>query len=145
MSVVSEILSLRSNQTSSVEMFFAALDWQKSATDDAHILSRGHAVTQAADLVLMNVAAYAAEAMSEPPTIRRTRHALLSSRRKTRRTDPGHLLQWRLCAMQAEARPFYSYPVVFCRASDSSREKSGKSPVDVVEVGFDGEVGAELV
>lgn len=96
MSIATEILSLRHNQTSSVEIFLGALDWQKAAQDDEHILSRGYAVTEAADLVLLNVAVHAAEALSEPPKIRRTRRAVPSSRRNRRRFDPPQLHQRRL-------------------------------------------------
>ncbi len=79
MSIATEILSLRRNQTSSVTTLLAMLDWQKSALEDEHILSRGYAVTEAADLVLLNVAVHAVDALGEPPTIRRTRRALLPS------------------------------------------------------------------
>jgi hypothetical protein len=98
MSIATEILSLRRDQSSSVKKLLAALDWQKAAQDDEHILSRGYAVGEAADIVLLNVAAHAAEALSEPPTIRKTRRAVLSPRRKRRHFDPGQLHQRRLFA-----------------------------------------------
>jgi len=100
MSIATDILSLRQNQSGSVRTLISLLDWQKAAQDDVHILSRGFAVTEAADRVLLNVAVYAAEALSEPPTIRRTRHAVPSSRRK-RHFDPGQLHQRRLFAPTA--------------------------------------------
>ena len=98
MSILIDILNLRHNQTSSVELFLAALDWQKAAQDDERILARGYAVTEAADMMLLNVAVHAAEALSEPATIRRTRRAQLQSRRKRRHYDPGELHQRRLFA-----------------------------------------------
>jgi hypothetical protein len=98
MSIASDILSLRQNQSSSVKALMAMIDWQCAALDDIHFLARGHAVTQAADLVLLNVATHAAEALNEPPVIRRTRPALSTSRRKRRRSDPGQLHQRRLFA-----------------------------------------------
>ena len=98
MSIATEILSLRRDQSSSVKRLLAALEWQKAARDDEHILSRGYAVNETADIVLLNVAAYAAEALSEPPAIRRTRSAVLSSRGKRRRSDPSQLHQRRLFA-----------------------------------------------
>lgn len=55
------VLSLRKNQGSTVESLLAALDWQ-SAAEGIHKLTRGHAVTEAADKVLLKVAAHAAEA-----------------------------------------------------------------------------------
>jgi len=93
MSIATEILSLRREQTSSVKALLAALDWQKAAKDDQHILARGYAVDEAADIVLLNVAVHAAEALNEPPTIRRTRRAVPSSRRNRRRFDVGQLQQ----------------------------------------------------
>ena len=99
MSIVTDILSLRRNKTSSIEVFLAALEWQKSAQDDAHILSRGHDVAVAADLVLLNVAAHAADALSELPTPRKTRRAMLSFWRKPRRSGPGQLHQRKLFAV----------------------------------------------
>jgi hypothetical protein len=37
------------------------LEWQRAAQDKDHIMSRGFAVAEAADDVVMNVAAHAAE------------------------------------------------------------------------------------
>jgi hypothetical protein len=95
MSVVTDILNLRRNQTSSVELFLSALEWQKCATEAEHILSRGYAVTEAADLILLNVAAHAAEALAEPRTIRKARRSVPTSRRNRRRSDSGPLQQRR--------------------------------------------------
>ena len=92
--MVTEILDLRSNRISSVETLLAALEWQKAAQYDEHILLRDYDVTQAADLVLLNVAAHALEMQIEPP-VRGTRRALLPFRRKPRRSDPGQLHQRR--------------------------------------------------
>lgn len=61
MSITTEVLSLRRNQASSVRALQAAIEWQQAAKDD-RMMMRGHAVAQAADLVLLNVAAHAAEA-----------------------------------------------------------------------------------
>ena len=94
MSISTEILSLRRDQSSSVERLIAAFEWEKAAQDDEHMLSRGYATSEAADLVLLNVAAHAADALSEPTMIRRTRR-VLSSRRKRRRSNPGELHQQR--------------------------------------------------
>src|SRR5215467_2377695 len=93
MSIATKILSLRRGQSSSVKRLLAALDWQKAAQDNEHFLSRGYAVNETADIVLLNVAAHAAEALSEPPTIRRPRRTVLSSRGKRRRSDPSQLHQ----------------------------------------------------
>ena len=93
MSVVTEILSLRQNRFSSVSALLAALGWQKSAYEREHILYRGVAVTEAAD-----VAAYAAEQLGDPPAIRKTLRAVAPFRRKPRRVDPGQLHQRRFFA-----------------------------------------------
>ncbi len=84
MTIATQILGLRQNQSSSVKTLIAMLDWQKAAQDDSHILSRGFAVTQAVDHVLLNVAVHVAEALNEPPPILRARHAVSPSRRKRR-------------------------------------------------------------
>jgi hypothetical protein len=98
MSVVTEILSLRQDRFSSVSRLLAALDWQKCAYEIEHIMYRGVAVSEAADLVLLNVAAHCAEALSEPPTTPKTRPAVVPFRRNPRRSDPGRLHQRRLFA-----------------------------------------------
>jgi hypothetical protein len=98
MSIATEILSLRRDQSSSVKRLLAALEWQKAARDDEHILSRGYAVDEVADIVLLNVAAHVTEALSEPPTIRRTRRVVPSSRRKRHGFDPNQLHQRMLFA-----------------------------------------------
>ena len=101
MSIVSEILSLRSNQASTVSTLFALLEWQKAAQDDGHILSRGYAVADRADSLLLSVAAHAADVLNEPPTTRSTRCAILMSRRQRRHSDTSQLHQRSLFAPTA--------------------------------------------
>jgi len=96
MSIATDILNLRRNRLSSVETLMAKIDWLVAAGTEAHILTRGFAVREAADLVLLNVATHAAEALNEPPMIHKTRRALSASRRKQRHSDPGRLHQRRL-------------------------------------------------
>ena len=98
MSIATEILTLRRNQFSSVQTLLAAIEWERSAQDDEHLLSRGFAVSEAADLVLLNVAAHAADALSEPPVIRKTRRVALASWWKRRGQGPGQMHQRRLFA-----------------------------------------------
>jgi hypothetical protein len=98
MSIATEILSLRRDQSSSVSALLGAIEWESAAEEDVRILARGYDVMRIADLVLLNVAAHAADALSEPPTISRTRRAILPFLRKRRRSpDPG-LHQRRLFA-----------------------------------------------
>jgi hypothetical protein len=96
MSITTEILSLRRNQSSSVETLMAKIEWLKAAGQEAHILTRGFAVREAADIVLLNVATHAAEALNARPVIHNTRRALSTSRRKLRHSDPGRLQQRKL-------------------------------------------------
>jgi hypothetical protein len=62
MSCATAVLCLRREQSSSVELLLGAIDWQSNAKDALVARMRGHAVTQAADTVLLNVAVHAAEA-----------------------------------------------------------------------------------
>ena len=99
MSIATEILSLRRDQSSSVSALIGALEWERAAHNADHKMMRHHAVLQIADVVLSNVAAHAAEALSEPPAIRKTRRAILPFLRKRHRSsDPGELRQRRLFA-----------------------------------------------
>ena len=93
MSTATKVLSLRRDRSSSVERLLAALEWEKAAQDDEHILSRGYAVAEAADMVLLNVAVHAADALSEPPAIPRTRRPHLRSRRERRRPETPQMRQ----------------------------------------------------
>lgn len=97
MGIATEILSLRHNQFSSVKTLLAALEWEKAARDNEHVLSRGYAVREAVDIVLLNVAVHAADALSQPPINSRSRRAILSGR-KYRRANPADLHQRRLFA-----------------------------------------------
>jgi hypothetical protein len=86
MGIAADILALRNHHFSSVTELLAALDQVCDAPVDK-ISSRVFLASAAADLVLTNVAAYAAEALSKPPTTRKTRRAASPSRRKNRRRD----------------------------------------------------------
>jgi len=98
MSIATDILILRRDQASSVSALLAAMEWECAAIDDIRTLARGHDVMRLADLVLVNVAAHAADALSELPAIPGTRRAVLPFRRKRRLPDPGQLHQRRLFA-----------------------------------------------
>ena len=98
MSIATEILSLRRDQGSSVNLLIGAIAWEQAAKNPEHKMARHADVLHLADLVLLNVAVHAAEALGEPPTIHRSRRALLPSRRKRRHSDPGQLHQHRLFA-----------------------------------------------
>lgn len=98
MSIATEILALRRDKSSSVSALLALMEWECAAQDDMHLLARGHDVMRMADLVLLNVAAHAADALRDLPTISGTRRAWLSFRRKRRHPDPGQFHQRRLFA-----------------------------------------------
>ena len=98
MSIATELLSLRRDQASSVNLLLGAIAWEKAARTPEHKTSRHASVLQLSDVVLLNVAVHATEASGEPPTIHRTRRAVLPFRRKRRRPDPGQLHQHKLFA-----------------------------------------------
>lgn len=98
MSISTEILDLRRDRSSSVSALIAAMEWECAAEDDMRMLARGHEVMRIADLVLLNVAAHAADALRDLPTIPATRRAWLPFRRNRRRPDPAQLHQRRLFA-----------------------------------------------
>jgi hypothetical protein len=83
MGIASDILDLREQHFSSVAELLAALDQVCEAPVDK-ISARVFLAGAAADLVLTNVAAHAAEAMSDLATNRKTRRASSPSRRKNR-------------------------------------------------------------
>jgi hypothetical protein len=88
MGIATDILNLRHNQLSSVTMLLSALERLQDAPHDK-VASRLFQAVEAADLVLTNVAAYAAEAMvAQQPTTVRTQRAI-SMRRKNRRFNSG--------------------------------------------------------
>lgn len=98
MSIATEILALRRDQSSSVSALLAAVEWECAAQDDIRLLARGHDVMRMADLVLLNVAAHAADALRDLPTISKSRRATLPFRKSRRRPAPGDLHQRRLFA-----------------------------------------------
>jgi len=88
LSIATEILSLRRNQSSSVETLLALIDWEYQASEPDHRMRRHFEVLEAADAVLMNVAAHAAEAEKNlaSPGARRAMPPM--SRRRYSRTGP---------------------------------------------------------
>jgi hypothetical protein len=98
MSITTEILSLRRDRSSSVAALLNAMEWECAAEDDTRTLARGYDVLRMADIVLLNVAAHAADVWSQPPAILKARRATLSPRRKRRRPDPSQLHQRQLFA-----------------------------------------------
>jgi hypothetical protein len=98
MSVVTQILELRREKSSSVATLLALMEWEQTAFDRDHKASRHHAVLGAADTVLLNVAAHAADQLGEAPTRHKTRRSVVPFRGKSRRVDPGQLRQRRLFA-----------------------------------------------
>jgi hypothetical protein len=98
MSITTEILCLRRDRSSSVTALLNAMEWECAAENDARTLARGYDVLRMADLVLLNVAAHAADLLGQPPAIPKARRATPPPRRKRRRRDPGQLHQRQLFA-----------------------------------------------
>jgi len=87
MSIGTEILSLRQDKFSSVAALIGALE--RLSASNEHLEMRVYAVTECADLVLLNVAVHAMDALLESP-IQTSRRAVQSSRRRRTRHIPGH-------------------------------------------------------
>ena len=85
MGIAADILGLRDHHLSSVTELLAAIEQVCEAPVDK-ISFRVFLASAAADLVLTDVAAHAAEALSEQPTSRKTRRAFSSARRRNRRS-----------------------------------------------------------
>jgi hypothetical protein len=88
MGIAADILGLRDHHFSSVAELLSALDQVCDAPVD-RIPARVFLAGAAADLVLTNVAAHAAEALSDQPTNRKARRVASSPRRKNRRSVQG--------------------------------------------------------
>ncbi len=86
MGIAADILALRDHHFSSVAELLAALDQVCDAPPDK-IIARVFLAGAAADLVLTNVAAHAAEALSEQPTNRTVRRVAPPFRRRNRRSE----------------------------------------------------------
>jgi hypothetical protein len=92
MSIATEILSLRRDQSSSVEALLAAMKWRNAAEAHHIFLARDFAALEVADTVLLNVAIHALEAQDESPS-RAARRSLMPSRRKRPRFNGHHQSQ----------------------------------------------------
>jgi hypothetical protein len=101
MSIATDILNLRHNKLSSVTILISALErFHDSPHERAH--SRLFQVDEAADLVLTNVAAHAAEALVSQQPTKGTTQRVISMRRKNRRLKTGpSTLQRQLFAVRA--------------------------------------------
>jgi hypothetical protein len=95
MRIATEILGLRQHRLSSVVELLAALEDVADAPVNK-ISARVFLAAKAADLVLTNVAAHAAEALSEQPPRRQTRRVASLSQRKNRRSDRGSFSRQRI-------------------------------------------------
>ena len=94
MSIATEILKLRNDPTSSVSLLLGAMEWAQATKNQDIRVMRSHAIKQAVDLVLLNVAAYAQEPQGEPHS-RENRRVAVAPRRRRRRMDPDALLHQR--------------------------------------------------
>jgi hypothetical protein len=88
MNIATEILGLRNKHFSSVVELLAAIERVHDASLDKKP-GRVFLAREAADVVLTNVAAHAAEALNQFSPIRKARRAALPSRRNLSRFDSG--------------------------------------------------------
>jgi hypothetical protein len=95
MGIATDILCLRHHHLSSVAELLAALEQVRDAPVDKR-LAREFLAGEAADVVLTNVAAHAAEALGEQLPIRKARRLASASRHKNRRFDSGPLPRQRV-------------------------------------------------
>ena len=94
MSIATEILKLRHDHTSSVALLLGAIEWAQATKNHDIRVMRSHAIKQAADLVILNVAVHAQGTQNEP-CVRGNRRAAPAPRRSRRRFDPETLLHQR--------------------------------------------------
>ena len=100
MGIATDILNLRNNQLSSVTMLISALERFHDSPHD-RALNRLFQVDEAADMVLTNVAAHAAEALvAQRPIGGRTPRVLSMRRNRRFKTGPS-TLQRQLFAVQS--------------------------------------------
>jgi hypothetical protein len=89
MGIATDILNLRHNKLSSVTMLISALERFNNSPHE-RALNRLFQVDEAADLVLTNVAAHAAEALVAQRPTKGTTQRVMSMRRTNRRFKSGH-------------------------------------------------------
>jgi hypothetical protein len=88
MGIATDILNLRHNQLSSVTLLISALERFNNSSHE-RALNRLFQVDEAADLVLTNVAAHAADALVSQRPTKGTTQRVISMRRKNRRLKTG--------------------------------------------------------
>ena len=88
MGIATDILNLRHNQLSSVTLLSSALERLQDAHHDK-VASRLFQAIEAADLVLTNVAAHAAEALVAQRPTKGTTQRVISMRQRSRRFNSG--------------------------------------------------------
>jgi hypothetical protein len=88
MGIATDILNLRHNHLSSVTLLISALERFNNSPHE-RALNRLFQVDEAADLVLTNVAAHAAEALVAPQPTKGTTQRVVSMRQRSRRFNSG--------------------------------------------------------
>ena len=88
MGIANDILNLRDNHSSSVALLLGALDQIRNAPANK-LPTRSLFVTEAAQLVLTNVAAHAAEALAQSVPFPENRGGSSAPRRRRHRFDSG--------------------------------------------------------
>ena len=100
MGIATDVLNLRNNQLSSVTMLISALERFHDSPHD-RALNRLFQVDEAADMVLTNVAAHAADALVALRPIGGRTQRVLSMRRNRRFKTGPSTLQRQLFAVQS--------------------------------------------
>jgi hypothetical protein len=100
MGIATDILNLRHDQLSSVKTLISALERLQDAHHDK-VASRLFQAVEAADLVLTNVAAHAAEALVAQRPTKGTTQRVMSMQRKNRRFKSGPSTQRQLFAVRS--------------------------------------------
>jgi hypothetical protein len=95
MGIATDILGLRQRHLSSMTELLAALEQVRESPVEK-VSARVFLAGEAANAVLTNVAAHAADALSEQPPNRNPRRLASAVRRKTRRFESGPLTRQRV-------------------------------------------------
>jgi len=98
MSLGTDVLNLRRNQTSTVATLLSGMERLATARSETALMTRAFALNELADAVLAQVAVHALDACWDDLPPPKTRRESAPSRRRLRQTDAVQLHQRRLFA-----------------------------------------------